>query len=123
VGGTGSESQAVAMARLQADIDNLQERLEQLQRQVEETEAARERRHAELRDEVRRAMDAQAHGLAKLAARVDSAVAGLAGYVSPEMAQRLAESRAREAASRAWAVALLGALAIVVAAILTTLKR
>jgi hypothetical protein len=41
----------------------------------------------------------------------------------PEVARGLAEARAREAANRAWAIAPLGALAVLAAALVALLGR
>ncbi len=120
---SNGESDAVALARQQGEIDALRQRIDRLESELRDWEEVAERRHGELRQEMRRGLDAQTVALGRLAARMDAAVEAFSSRVPPEMAQRLADARAREAATRSWAVALVGALAVVAAALVSMLWR
>ena len=111
----------MAIARQQGEIDDLRERVARLERQARDVADAAERRHGEVRDEVRRALKVQADAVHRLTARLDATAAAASARVPAELAQRLAESRAREAATRTWAVALLGAVAVLAAALISLL--
>jgi len=113
----------VAIARQQGEIEALHQRVGWLEEQMRSAEAEVGRRHAELRDDLQRGLDAQAAALERMTARLDGVIHMAGTWVPPEVAQRLAASHAREAAARAWAIALLGALAALAAAVLANLKH